>query len=127
MKHAPAIAGGLLGLLFIVFGLMVLLNLAPKPEFPPGTPIAHMMAAMVPTGYMTFVKVLEVVGGVLVAIPLTRRLGLLVLGPIIVNILAFHIFITRGEGLFSAVLIVICLLAAYLLWTERRGLLGLSR
>lgn len=127
MKHAPTIAGGLLGVLFIVFGLMVLLNLAPKPEFPPGTPIHHFMAAMGPTGYMTFVKVLEVVGGVLVAIPRSRRLGLLVLGPIIVNILAFHIFITGGEGVFSPVLVVIGLLAAYLLWTERHGLLGRRR
>ena len=33
------------------------------------------MAAFGPTGYMTFIKVLELLGGILVAIPRTRRLG----------------------------------------------------
>lgn len=59
------------------------------------------MAAFVPTGYLTFVKVLEVVGGVLVAVPRTRNVGLLVLGPILLNIVAFHVFVTRGEGLLN--------------------------
>lgn len=80
----------------------MLFNLVPMPPPPPeGTPPALFMGAFAPTGYLTFVKVIEVIGGVLVAIPFTRNLGLLVLGPIIVNILAFHAFITKGEGLFS--------------------------
>ena len=65
------------------------------------------------------------VGGVLVAIPRTRNLGLLVLGPIIVNILAFHVYINEGKGLFDPVVIVVCLLAAVLLWCERRAFVGL--
>lgn len=120
MKVFPAIAGALLGLLFVASGLIVLLGLAPSPEIPEGTPIAHFLAAFGPTGYFTFIKVLEVSGGILVAIPLTRNLGLLVLGPIIVNILAFHILITGGEGLLSPMIVGICLLAAFLLWSERR-------
>ncbi len=126
MKHAPNIAGALLGLIFVAVGLMVLLQLAPDVEPPPeGSPPALFMAAFAPTGYLTFVKVLEVLGGVLTAIPRTRNFGLLVLGPIIVNILAFHVFITGGEGLFSPMIVVICLLAAYLLWAGRRSFAGL--
>ena len=125
MKHAPTIAAVLLGLLFIMSGVVVLFNLAPMPEIPAGTPAAHFFVAFGPTGYLTFVKILEVLGGLLVIIPRTRNLGLLVLGPIIVNILAFHTFITKGEGLFSPMLIVICLLAAYLLWCGRRAFAGL--
>ena len=45
---------------------------------------SSLAAAFGPTGYLNFVKVLEVVGGLLVAIPRTRRMGLLVLGPILV-------------------------------------------
>lgn len=126
MKYAPTIAGGLLGLLFIASGLMVLLNLVPDQPAPPeGSPIALFMGAMAPTGYLTFVKVFEVIGGLLVAIPRTRNHGLLVLGPIIVNILAFHLFITGGEGLGDPMLIAICLIAAYLLWIGRKAFAGL--
>ena len=120
MKYAPTIAAVLLGLLFIMSGVVVLFNLAPMPEIPAGTPAAHFFAAFGPTAYLTFVKILEVLGGILVIIPRTRNLGLLVLGPIIVNILAFHAFVTKGEGLLNPMLIVICLLAVYLLWSDRK-------
>lgn len=126
MKYLPSIAGGLLGLLFVLSGLVVLLNLVPAQTPPPeGSPPALFMGAFVPTGYLTFVKVLEVLGGLLVAVPRTRNLGLLVLGPILVNILAFHVFITRGEGLFSVSLLLLAALAVYLLWVERRAFAGL--
>lgn len=122
----PAVAGALLGLLFVAVGLMVLLGLGPQPEPPPeGSPTAHFFAAFGPTGYLTFVKVLEVLGGVLVAIPKTRCLGLLVLGPIIVNILAFHVFVAR-DGL-APMVIGICVLAIFLLWVERAAFGGLVR
>ena len=125
MKHIPTVAGGLLGLLFVASGLVVLLKLVPMPPPPEGTPAAAFMTAFAPTGYLTFVKVLEVIGGVLVAIPRMRNFGLLILGPIIVNILAFHAFINKGVGLFDPPLVVIALLAAYLLWCGRHAFLGL--
>lgn len=127
LKALPVIAGAVLGLLFVMSGVVVLFNLAPTPELPEGSPMAHFMAAFGPTGYMTFIKVLELSGGLLVAIPRTRNLGLLTLGPIIVNILAFHLFVMDGKGLFEPMLIVIVLLAAYLLWVERRAFGGLVR
>ena len=125
MKYLPTIAGILLGLLFIMSAVVVLFGLAPTPEIPAGTPMAMFMGAFGPTGYMTFIKVLELVGGVLVAIPRTRNFGLLVLGPIIVNILAFHLFVTKGEGLANPLLIFIVLLALYLLWVGRHAFAGL--
>lgn len=126
MKHLPTIAGILLGLMFSAFGLMFLLGLIPEQAPPPeGSPIALFMGAFVPTGYLTFVKVLEVLGGVLVAIPRSRNLGLLLLGPIIVNILAFHVFVAGSQGLLDPVLLTICALAAFLLWCERRAFAGL--
>ena len=125
MKHIPTVAGALLGLLFIAIGLMVLLGLGPQPEAPPeGSPTAHFFAAFGPTGYMTFVKGLEVFGGLLVAIPRTRCLGLLVLGPIVVNILAFHVLVA-GDGVGSPMLLGISGLCLYLLWVERAAFLGL--
>jgi putative oxidoreductase len=124
MKIAANIAGGLLGFLFIAFSLMVLLNLVSPPPPPAGSPVAMFMAAFIPTGYMTFVKIFELVGGILVAIPKTRNFGLLVLGPIILNILAFHILIAKGAGLIGIPLFVAAL-ALFLLWANRKAFVGL--
>jgi len=126
MKYAPTVAGILLGLLFVMSAVVVLFNLVQMPPPPDGTPAAMFFGAFGPTGYMTFVKVLELIGGILVAIPKTRNFGLLVLGPIIVNILAFHAFILKGEGLANPMLIGICVLALYLLWVGRRAFAGLA-
>ena len=121
MKIASHIAAVLLGLMFLMASVMVLFKLGPTPPAPPeGSLPAHFMAAFAPTGYLTFVKVLELIGGLLVIIPRTRNLGLLVLGPIIINILAFHIFVA-GQGAGSPMIIAICVLALFLLWTERNA------
>jgi hypothetical protein len=125
MRYLPIIAGILLGLLFVFSSVVVLFKLVAVPPMPEGTPAAHFMAAFGPTGYMTFVKVFELLGGILVAIPRTRNLGLLILGPIIVNILAFHAFVTAGAGLFEPTVLVAVGLAAYLLWVERRAFAAL--
>ena len=128
MKLASNIAGGLLGLMFVVFGLNFFLKFIPMPPGPPeGSPPALLMGALIPTGYMAFVKVLEILGGVLVAVPKARNFGLLVLGPIIVNILCFHIFITKGATLIDPVNILISVLALFLLWSGRSAFLGLAR
>lgn len=125
MKHIPTVAGALLGLLFVALGLMVLLNIGPAPEPPPaGTPPAHFFAAFAPTGYLTFVKVCEVIGGLLVALPRTRCLGLLLLGPIVANIVAFHFFVA-GDGLTDPMTLVVCALTVLLIIAERRAFLGL--
>lgn len=124
-KYLPIVAGIVLGLLFVMASMMFFLKLYPEPKFPEGSTIAHFMAALGPTGYMHFVKVFELLGGILVAIPRTRNYGLLVLGPIIVNIIAFHIFIAGPKGLLDPMLDVIIALALYLLWVGRKAFAGL--
>ena len=126
-RHLPTLAGGVLGLMFAAFSLMFLLDMVPEQPAPPeGSPAAMFMGALAPTGYLTFVKVLELLGGVLVALPRTRNLGLLVLGPILVNILAFHVFIGGAGGLLDPIVLAVCVLAAFLLWCERRAFAGLA-
>lgn len=125
MKYLPTIAGGLLGLAFIAFSAMFFFKLVPdQPPPPEGSPVAMFMGAFIPTGYMNFVKTCELLGGIFVAIPRTRNIGLLFLGPVILNILAFHALVAKG-GLFSPPLIIICLIAVYLLWVERKAFAGL--
>lgn len=125
MKHIPNIAAGLLGLAFITFGLNHFLHFIPIPPAPEGSPPALFMGALYSTGYLGFIKVLEIIGGLLVAIPKTRNIGLLFLGPVIVNILAFHVFLTKGGGLFDPPVIAVSVLAAYLLFVGHKKFCGL--
>ena len=66
---------------------------------------------------------LEITGAVLVAIPKTRNFGLLILGPIIVNILAFHIFLVKSMGAMQA---FVAVAAAFLLWSAREKFAALA-
>ncbi|MDF1858959.1 MAG: hypothetical protein P1U87_02025 [Verrucomicrobiales bacterium] len=112
------LAAGLLGLVFVVFGLNFFLKFLPVPSPPADSHAASFMGAMYATGMLTVIKILEIVGGILVAIPRTRNFGLLVLGPIVVNILFFNIFIAPG-GWTQPPVILITLLSAFLLWTAK--------
>jgi len=127
MKPASTIAGALLGLAFIVFGSNFFLKFLPIPADPSPADAPHklFMGALFPTGYLAWVKTMEILGGVLVALPKTRNFGLLVLGPIILNILAFHTFLMKGATLVDPVNITISVLAVFLLWSERRAWTGL--
>lgn len=120
MKHIPNIAAVLLGLAFITFGINFFVPfLPPFPAPEPGSPPALFWGAVGATGFMAFVKSLEILGGILVAIPKTRNLGLLVLGPIVVNILAYNVFIAGGSAVFQAPVLAVSILSAFLLWTAR--------
>ena len=120
MKKATTIAAVLLGLAFLTFGLNFFLQFLPVASPPEGTPAAAFMGALYTTGYLTFIKVLETLGGALVILPQTRKVGLLLLGPVIVNILAFHVFLTKGAGLADPVVLGTSALALFLLWAETR-------
>jgi hypothetical protein len=119
-KHLPTIAGTLLGLCFLAASIPVLFNLVPFPKLPDGTPAAHFMAAFVPTGYVKFVKMFEFTGGLLALVPRLRNIALLVLGPVIVNIIAFHTLIEDPGHLINPILDIIIVCALFLLWDARR-------
>ena len=125
MLPARNIAGVLLGLCFLAASVPVLFNLITMPKMPEGTPAAHFMAAFVPTGYIKFVKMFEFVGGLIVMIPRLRNLGLLLLGPVIVNIIAFHVFVGEPKNLIDPIFDPIIGLALYLLCDARKKFAGL--
>jgi putative oxidoreductase len=124
-KHLPTIAGILLGLAFLAASIPVLFNLMPFPKLPEGTPAAHFMAAFVPTGYVKFVKMFEFIGGLLVLVPRLRNIGLLLLGPVIVNIIAFHTLIEDPKHLINPIFGIILVCALFLLWDARKKFAGL--
>lgn len=121
-KWPPIIAGVLLGLLFVMSAVVVLFNLVKAPPPPEGSPAAMFFGVFAPTGYLTFVKIFELVGGLFVMIPRLRNFGLLLLGPVIVNIVAFHLLIGGGfKDFLNPMLILTIVLPLYLLWVGRKG------
>ena len=115
MKYAIIIVRVLLGLMFAVFGSNAFLHFIPMPEMH-GQPGAF-MGALVGSGYIYPIAVLQVVGGLLLLLGgRFVALGLTLLGPVIVNIVLYHIFLDRN-GLPMAV--VISILALFLLWVYR--------
>jgi len=119
LKYLPSIAGVLLGLLFAMASVLYFLKVVPQPKIVEGSPEAMFFGAFAPTGWLTLVKVCELAGAILVAIPKTRNFGLLILGPIVINILAFQIFIKHGAELANPMMILTVVLPLYLLWVER--------
>jgi hypothetical protein len=121
-KYPPIIAGVLLGLLFVMSAVMVLFNLVKAPPPPEGSPAAMFFGAFGPTGYLTFVKMFELVGGLFVMIPRLRNFGLLLLGPVVVNIVAFHLFVGGGiKDFANPMLLITMVLSLYLFWAGRKG------
>ena len=115
MKIVAIICRILLGLMFVVTGANIMHPFMPMPPLPAGTPTAQFMAVMGPTGWMQHVGFFQFVGGLLVLIGGTAPLGLLILGPIIVNILIFHTLLMGGHGigmgLFAALLEIVLIYA----------------
>lgn len=92
MKCIVAISRILLGLVFIVFGLNGFLNWIPTP--PLSGVAAQFMGAIFSSRFYTVVFLSQIIGGLLLLANRYVPLGLLILGPVIVNIISFHIFMS---------------------------------
>jgi len=123
MQIATIIARSLLGLIFVVFGSNMFLHFIPMPP-PPEGPAREFMTALFLSHYLYVVGALQVAGGALLLIGRKVPLGLTLLGPVIVNILCFHVLMAPA-GLPMA--IVVSLLALFLLWRYREYFAGLVK
>ena len=122
MKILTIIARSLLGLIFVVFGANAFLHFIPMP--PPEGLAAEFMKALFASHYFYVVAALEIAGGVLCLVGRFVPLGLTLLGPVIVNIHCFHIFLNhQGWQLAS----VVAALALFQLWANRSAFAGLIR
>jgi uncharacterized membrane protein YphA (DoxX/SURF4 family) len=99
MKYLYLICRILLGLMFVVFGANLLHPFLHMEMPPAGSPPAQFMGIMGPSGWMHHVGFFQFLGGLLVLIGGTAPLGLVILGPVIVNILIFHVLLAGGHGI----------------------------
>ena len=123
MKIIATIARIILGCVFVLFGLNIFLQFLHMPP-PPSGPTGDFAKALFVSHFFYVVGALQVVGGVLCLAGRFVPLGLTLLGPVIVNILLFHILLNPA-GLPMA--IVVSVLALIVLWYHRAAFAGLVK
>src|SRR6267142_7154878 len=92
MKIVTLIARILLGLICVVFGLNGFLNFLSMGPMPTGL-AGQFMGALFVSHYYWVIAALQVVGGVLLLVNRLVPLALVLLGPVIVNIICYHVFL----------------------------------
>ncbi len=121
MKIAILITRILLGLVFFVFGLNNILHFMPTPAMPPGDATTFSVLLMTHS-YMSFVGILMVIAGLLLLVGRYIPIALVLLGPILVNILLYHLLFHQ-PGI--AIGLVCTLLELFLIWAYRLSFRGL--
>ena len=106
----------LLGLILITFGVNKIYSFIPLPQPPPQA--ADFMASLADTGYiLTFVALFEIVIGFMLLFRMWVPFVLLLLVPLSLNILLFHLFLDI-PAMGTALLVVI--LNGILLYKHRQ-------
>ena len=123
MKFAVIGARVLLGLIFTVFGLHGFFHFSfiPMPEMSEAG--GTFMGALMGTGYfMMVVKAVEVLAGLMILTGRFLPLGLILLAPVTVHILLFHLFLDPA-GMGMAIFVVAMQL--FLAWSYRDSYSGI--
>ncbi len=126
MKNAENICAGILGNSFLVFGFNFFFQFFSMPAPHADSLVIPFFQATGQSGFMAFVKISEIVSAILIIIPKFRNWGLIILGPIIVNIIAFNVFIAAGGAIFQPSVIITSILFLMVLWFRRNDFLGLT-
>jgi hypothetical protein len=106
MKIAAAIARYLLGLMFLVFGSNMFLNFIPMGPMPTGL-AGQFTVALFAAHYFYVVGAIMLISGILLVVNRFVGLGLTLLGPVLFNILTFHLLMNPsgiGPGAFATLL-----------------------
>lgn len=118
-RYLPAAGRVLMGLIFLVTGLNGFLNFLPQPATPMPAGALAFLGALTKSGYM--LPLLAGTQSIVGALLLSNRfvpLALALIAPVVVNIVAFHLFLSpSGLG----VAVVVAALEVYLVWAYRRA------
>ena len=124
MKIIATIARFLLGFIFLVFALNGFLHFIPA-SLPSGT-AGQFVGALFVSNYLVVVFLLQLISAVLLVINRFVPLALVLLAPIIVNILLFHLLMA-ASGLALAIVVTVLWIVVFLsarsafagLWQQR--------
>jgi hypothetical protein len=112
MKYVTMIARYLLGLMFLVFGSNMFLHFIPMGPMPAGL-AGQFTTALFASGYFYVVGAIMVVSGILFLVNRFVGLGLTLLGPVLFNILLFHLTMNPGGIGMGAFATLLWLLVAW--------------
>ena len=112
MKIATLIARILLGLVFLVFGLNGFLNFLSMGPMPTGL-AGQFIGALFLSHYYWVVAALQIAGGLLLLVNRFVPLALVLLGPVIVNIICYHVFLNPNGAVMAAVVTILWFIVFY--------------
>jgi putative oxidoreductase len=92
MKYLIGFSRVVLGLIFVVFGFNGFLHFIPTTQFPGVA--GQFIAAIFKSHFYVVVFLTQITGGLLLLLNRYVPLGLLILGPVLVNILSFHLLMS---------------------------------
>ena len=111
MKILTLVARILLGLIFVVFGLNGFLNFLKGP-MPSGLAL-QFVGALIQSHYFWVVAALQIAGGALLLVNRFVPLGLVLLGPVIVNIILYHLLLNPSGAAPAIVVTILWLIVFY--------------
>jgi putative oxidoreductase len=106
MKIVTLVARLLLGLIFVVFGLNGFLNFLNMGPMPTGL-AGQFLGALAQSHYYWVVAALQVAGGALLLVNRFVPLALVLLGPVIVNIILYHVFLNLSGAALAVVVVIL--------------------
>src|SRR5580698_8688349 len=118
LRFLPPVARVLMGLMFFVFGLNGFFHFIPQPKDAMPEGVTALMGGFMASHYMMpLIFGTQTLVGFLLLVNCFVPLALALIAPVIVNIIAFHLFLmpsTIAPG------IVVLILEIYLAWSYRR-------
>ena len=113
----------LFGLMMVNAGLNKFLNYMPMPEM--SEEMMQIMGSFVTIKWiLPLVAVVEIVGGILIAIPKTRALGALVIFPVMVGILVHHLVLDPSGMVITFTLFAINVWAIIENWNRYKPMIA---
>lgn len=112
MKYLNIILRIVLGLPFLIFGLNKFFGFIEMP--PMSGPAGEFMGILFQSGYLQVVGMIEIVSGLFLISGFFVPLALVLIFPVNVNIILFHLLLTQGAGIGLA--LVLCIVNIVLMF-----------
>ena len=111
------------GIMLIVFGLNIFFQFMPAPEF--NEAASAYLGALFATGYIfPIMAIVWILVGLLFIFNKCSPLGAVIIFPISLNIILFHIFLDFTGWLFGFMILILNLYMLYVHWNAYRPMCG---